>query len=847
MRQLHTYQILKWSTYYLLRQLLGSITLEIDYTGTVNQRDQTGFYREVFWKSIGEISYLLATNFHPIHARQVFPCFDEPSMRAKFTLTLEHPHNSSVALSNLPEATSSASSTTFSITPTISVSSLSWAILPTDEFPAVSKTFGTTTVNIYVRPELTGSLNANLDYTFDVIDKTLQFIQDYMNVSSTNLPTKLDLIGIPDLVVDEKASASWGLYIFREEFLITDTSLNSAERKQTTTKILVEHILQPWFSTVDWWDNIWLGKSISSFLAYKMIDQNYPELRLMEQFPIREMMPLMMDDFKPSIWAVSEQNLTNNAQILDYLSTHIYSKGASLLRLLEYICGIEAFQNGVISIISTSNALDVVPRFYSNFNLSASINTTLTAEEFLRSWLEERNYPILTIDVVPNNETQKNTTLVFRQARYFGSSVLDDNSLNMNYTWKMFVECDLGGSNEADVFNLTANHAKSKIRFILESSKEVIQILDEEYLWIKCNKDFYSFQVTEYVLEDDDPHGIWQRLELLFRDDTIFSGNDRANLINDAFILPHGGEIVSYDQTINLVRELFDISAENYLPWSAFVWHWNYMMGVEEHSKYFYNFKQFATRLTLAPFDRNIDNIVTVGTTHEERLIKSMFFDLLCRVQNPDALNKATELFRRIPESYFLNSTGPTNVDADYLSTVIYYHIQNANDMDEWDYLWLNFTENESMTGQQRTTLLRALGASKETWRLKSILEQAFDLDANLIETQEFFDLIITISQNPNGRDIIWNFYRHNYRDLLATYGESNRLFNQLITNIVQSFENEYYYMEMMNFINEFPSLSKSQQLAKDQILINFIWLLDGMAEGLDAAISAGERIDLQK
>jgi hypothetical protein len=47
-------------------------------------------------------------------------------------------------------------------------------------------------------------------------------------------------------------------------------------------------------------------------------------------------------------------------------------------------------------------------------------------------------------------------------------------------------------------------------------------------------------------------------------------------------------------------------------------------------------------------------------------------------------------------------------------------------------------------------------------------LENAFDLNARLIETQEFFDLIISISQNPNGRDVVWNFYRQNYEDLLA-------------------------------------------------------------------------------
>ena len=35
---------------------IGEITLQIDYTGAINEHDHTGFYREVFWKSIGEIS-----------------------------------------------------------------------------------------------------------------------------------------------------------------------------------------------------------------------------------------------------------------------------------------------------------------------------------------------------------------------------------------------------------------------------------------------------------------------------------------------------------------------------------------------------------------------------------------------------------------------------------------------------------------------------------------------------------------------------------------------------------------------------------------------------------------------
>jgi hypothetical protein len=48
----------------------------------------------------------------------------------------------------------------------------------------------------------------------------------------------------------------------------------------------------------------------------------------------------------------------------------------------------------------------------------------------------------------------------------------------------------------------------------------------------------------------------------------------------------------------------------------------------------------------------------------------------------------------------------------------------------------------------------------------------------------------------------------------------------------------------MNDFIDQYPSSSKSQQLAVDQILMNFEWLIDGLAENLDNAISGGDRLN---
>jgi len=99
--------------------------------------------------------------------------------------------------------------TIFEQTEVFSTYSLAWAILPLDEFQLVTQEFSNTIVNclmlkiffeyktnhfkvkIWIRPELIGELNVNLNQTFEIIEKTFEFIQDYLNISSENFPTKL--------------------------------------------------------------------------------------------------------------------------------------------------------------------------------------------------------------------------------------------------------------------------------------------------------------------------------------------------------------------------------------------------------------------------------------------------------------------------------------------------------------------------------------------------------------------------------------------------------------------------------------------------------------------------------
>lgn len=73
--------------------------LEIDYTGTLRQ-DNGGFYRSRYFNNDGIEVWLATTQFSPTNARHAFPCYDEPYLKASYTIRITH-GSAYQALSNM--------------------------------------------------------------------------------------------------------------------------------------------------------------------------------------------------------------------------------------------------------------------------------------------------------------------------------------------------------------------------------------------------------------------------------------------------------------------------------------------------------------------------------------------------------------------------------------------------------------------------------------------------------------------------------------------------------------------------------------------------------------------------
>lgn len=74
--------------------------LTLEYQGELNSQLQ-GFYKSQYTVSNDDVRFAASTQFSPTDARRAFPCFDDPSFKAKFKIRLARPANMS-SLSNMP-------------------------------------------------------------------------------------------------------------------------------------------------------------------------------------------------------------------------------------------------------------------------------------------------------------------------------------------------------------------------------------------------------------------------------------------------------------------------------------------------------------------------------------------------------------------------------------------------------------------------------------------------------------------------------------------------------------------------------------------------------------------------
>lgn len=322
----------------------GNHTIHINFSGTVTDA-MHGLY-PCYFTHDGVKKQLFATQFESHHAREVFPCVDEPAAKAEYDLTLITRPGITV-LGNMPvkfqEENGDSHTTTFERTPRMSSYLLAFVIGELHKKSARTKSG--VEVNVWATP----AQNENtLDFALDIATRSIDFYDEYFGVKYP-LP-KSDHVALPDF--SSGAMENWGLITYRESCLLADPDLTPESSRRFIATVIAHELSHQWFGnlvTMNWWNDLWLNESFANMMEYVAIDALQPNWHMWEDFATNEVTAALRRDSLDGVQSVqADVNHPDEISTL-FDPAIVYAKGGRLLVMVRKLIGEEAFRAGLKS------------------------------------------------------------------------------------------------------------------------------------------------------------------------------------------------------------------------------------------------------------------------------------------------------------------------------------------------------------------------------------------------------------------------------------------------------------------------------------------------------------------
>ncbi|KAF1467229.1 Aminopeptidase Ey, partial [Spheniscus demersus] len=430
---------LETTTQYLVVQLNGLLQqgkryrLVSIFTGELAD-DLAGFYRSEYVDELGNKKVVATTQMQAADARKAFPCFDEPAMKATFTVTLIHPSDHK-AISNMPARSTwqqqiggkSWNVTEFQTTPKMSTYLLAFIV---SQFSYVQSNSGNVLIRIWGRPKAIAEGQGS--YALEVTGPILNFFERHYNTAYP-LP-KSDQVGLPDF--NAGAMENWGLVTYRENSLLFDNAYSSIGNKERVVTVIAHELAHQWFGnlvTLRWWNDLWLNEGFASYVEYLGADSAEPAWNIKDLMVLNEVYKVMATDALTTSHPLSfhEDEINTPAQISEVFDSISYSKGASVLRMLSDFLTEDVFKKGLQSYLHTfaygnTTYLDLWTHLQKAV-MENNVSLPHSISNIMDRWTLQMGFPVVTV----------NTRTGFIKQNHFlldPTSVVERPSV-FKYTW----------------------------------------------------------------------------------------------------------------------------------------------------------------------------------------------------------------------------------------------------------------------------------------------------------------------------------------------------------------------------------------------------------------------------
>jgi len=284
------------------------------------------------------------TLFVPARARLAFPCFDQPDLKAKFTLSLDVPPGWE-ALANGPEAERTrrdgVTAIRFSETDPLPTYLFAFA---TGRFQIETAERNGRRLRMFHRETDAAKVARNRDAIFDLHAAALGWLEQY---TAIKYPFgKFDFLLVPSFQFGGMEHA--GAIFYNASGLLLDESATQ-NQELGRASVIAHETAHMWFGdlvTMRWFNDVWMKEVFANFMAAKIVNPSFPGINHELRFLL---------SYYPSAYEVDRTPGTNGIrQRLDNLSDAgtlygaiIYQKAPIVMRQLEMILGPDTFRDGL--------------------------------------------------------------------------------------------------------------------------------------------------------------------------------------------------------------------------------------------------------------------------------------------------------------------------------------------------------------------------------------------------------------------------------------------------------------------------------------------------------------------
>uniref|UniRef100_A0A3Q2G942 Aminopeptidase n=1 Tax=Cyprinodon variegatus TaxID=28743 RepID=A0A3Q2G942_CYPVA len=315
-----------------------------------------------------EERFLAATDLEPTGARQIFPCFDEPDMKAVFQLKVIH-RRKTKALANA-EGKGRNIDDEILMFGFETMSSYLFAFT-VSEFEDFAKFYYHRT---YARPEAIKAHHA--DYAAKITAKILDFYEKHLDQEYGM--RKLDQIALPDL--NFAAMENWGLITYQEPALLYVEGVSSLLQKEAIAEIIAHELAHQvrGEKSVSWF---------ATYMSYLAVDQVEPLFQIKEISIMNDLHKAFEDDALQTSHPLSQsEEFKEPSEILGMFDAISYCK-------VKYKHLDSKIWKHIIDL--------------SSFLQAYGIEDSASPSEVIKNWTTQIGYPVLTINTTNGESYQK--------------------------------------------------------------------------------------------------------------------------------------------------------------------------------------------------------------------------------------------------------------------------------------------------------------------------------------------------------------------------------------------------------------------------------------------------------